>query len=68
MARWVRNLVMCTVLGAWVVVVAVTLIRGELPDAAFLGVPAGVYVLLAENPLSILRRPGTSKRAPESEQ
>lgn len=67
MARWVRNLVMCTVLGAWVVTVAATLLQGKLPDAVFLGIPGGVYVLLADNPLSIIRRPPGRRRAAESE-
>lgn len=47
MAQWLRNLVMLVGLGAWLAVVIVTLIRGGLPDALMLGVPAGLVLALA---------------------
>lgn len=47
MPQWLRNLVMITGLGAWLAVVIVTLVRGQLPDALMLGVPAGLVLALA---------------------
>jgi hypothetical protein len=44
---WLRNLVMLVGLGAWLAVVIVTLLRGGLPDALLLGVPAGLVLALA---------------------
>jgi hypothetical protein len=54
MPQWLRNLVMLVGLGAWLAVVIVTLIRGQLPDAILLGVPAGLVLALV--PPSIGRR------------
>ncbi|WP_433793930.1 hypothetical protein [Actinoplanes sp. CA-252034] len=34
-------------LGAWLAVVIVSLVRGQLPDALLLGVPAGLVLALA---------------------
>ena len=47
MPAWLRNFVMLTGLGAWLAVVIVSLVRGELPDALLLGVPAGLVLALA---------------------
>ncbi|HEX5543671.1 MAG TPA: hypothetical protein VFX60_19310 [Micromonospora sp.] len=46
MPQWLRNLVMLVVLAAWLAVVIVTLIRGELPDPILLGVPGGLWLAL----------------------
>jgi hypothetical protein len=45
--QWLRNLVMLVGLGAWLAVVIVSLLSGELPDAVLLGVPAGLVLALA---------------------
>ncbi len=47
MPQWLRNLVMLVGLGAWLAVVVVSLLRGQLPDAVLLGVPAGLVLALA---------------------
>lgn len=47
MPQWLRNLVMLVGLGAWLAVVIVSLVRGQLPDAVLLGVPAGLVLALA---------------------
>lgn len=47
MPAWLRNLVMLVGLGAWLAVVIVSLVRGQLPDALLLGVPAGLVLALA---------------------
>ena len=47
MPKWLRTLVMLVGLGAWLAVVIVYLLRGELPDAALLGVPAALVLALA---------------------
>lgn len=52
--QWLRNLVMLVGLGAWLSVVIVTLLKGQLPDALMLGVPATLVLALA--PPSIGRR------------
>lgn len=54
MPQWLRNLTMMTGLGAWLAVVIVSLLRGQLPDAILLGVPAGLVLALA--PPAIGRR------------
>ncbi len=54
MPQWLRNLVMIVGLAAWLAVVVVRLIKGELPDALLLGVPATLVLALA--PPSIGRR------------
>lgn len=54
--QWLRNLVMLVGLGAWLAVVIVTLLKGQLPDALMLGVPATLVIALA--PPSIGRRGG----------
>jgi hypothetical protein len=60
--QWLRTLVMLTGLGAWLAVVIVSLVRGQLPDAVLLGVPAGLVLALA--PPAFGRRGG----AQDSEQ
>lgn len=47
MPQWLRNLVMIVGLGAWLAVVIVSMLRGQLPDAVLLGVPAGLVLALA---------------------
>ena len=59
MPAWLRNLVMLVGLGAWLAVVIVSLVRGQLPDALLLGVPAGLVLALA--PPSIGRGSGESQ-------
>jgi hypothetical protein len=54
--QWLRNLVMLTVLSAWLAVVAVSLFQGKVPDAAVLGVPAAVVLALAPPGVLTLRR------------
>jgi len=54
--QWLKTLVMLVVLLAWLAVVTVTLLRGQLPDAAVLGIPAAVVIALAP-PVAIGRRP-----------
>lgn len=62
MPQWLRNLVMLVGLGAWLAVVIVTLIRGGLPDALVLGVPAGLVLALAP---PIARRRSSQRRRDE---
>ncbi|KOX45279.1 hypothetical protein [Actinoplanes missouriensis] len=50
---------MITGLGAWLAVVIVSLVRGQLPDAILLGVPAGLVLALA--PPAIGRSGGGSE-------
>jgi hypothetical protein len=45
--QWLRNLVMLVGLGAWLAVVIVSLLRGELPDAILLGIPGTLVIALA---------------------
>lgn len=47
MPQWLKNLTLLVGLGAWLAVIVVTLIRGGLPDAVLLGVPAGLVLALA---------------------
>lgn len=47
MPQWLKNLVMLVVLIAWLSVVGFSLYKGELPNAAVLGIPAAVVVALA---------------------
>lgn len=47
MPQWLKTLVMLVGLGAWLAVVIVSLLRGQLPDAVLLGVPAGLVLALA---------------------
>lgn len=47
MPQWLRVLVMLVGLGAWLAVIIVSLLRGQLPDAVLLGVPAGLVLALA---------------------
>jgi hypothetical protein len=54
MPQWLRNLTLLVVLGTWLTVVGFTLYRGELPNAAVLGIPAAVVVALAP-PIAIGR-------------
>lgn len=61
MPQWLRNLVMLVVLGAWLAVVAVTLIRGSIPDAAVLGIPAAVVLALAPPALTRVGRRGRTR-------
>lgn len=63
MPQWLRNLVMIVGLGAWLAVVIVSLLTGELPDAAVLGVPAALVLALAP-PTLVRRLPATRRRTP----
>lgn len=56
MPDWIRNLTMLAVLAVWSVAIGVYLWRGQLPDAALLGLPGAVYLLL--NPPALGRRGG----------
>lgn len=60
--QWLRNLVMLVGLGAWLSVVIVSLVQGQLPDALMLGVPATLVLALA--PPSIGRRGGGGSGPP----
>jgi len=65
--QWLRNLVMLVGLGAWLAVIVVTLVRGELPDAVVLGIPAGLVLALAPPALGRRRddrRDRRDRRAP----
>lgn len=66
MPQWLRNLVMIVGLGAWLAVVIVTLVRGGLPDALMLGVPAGLVLALA--PPSLGRGRGSGDPPPGDQQ
>lgn len=46
MPRWLRILVMMVVLGVWLAVSAVSLIKGELPDYKTLGIPGALVLVL----------------------
>lgn len=61
MPQWLRNLVMLVVLSGWLAVVAASLLQGELPDAAVLGVPAAIVLALAP-PGVITRRRAAARR------
>jgi hypothetical protein len=47
---------MILVLFVWLAVCGATLLRGELPDAAMVGLPAVVFVALSPSPLEAVRR------------
>lgn len=55
MPEWLKALFMIVGLGGWLATVAVTLWRGELPDATTLGIPAALVIALAP-PVTIGRR------------
>lgn len=61
MPQWLRNLVMLVGLGAWLAVVVVSLLQGELPDAVLLGVPAGLVLALAPPAFGKRRGRGRSR-------
>ena len=65
MPQWLRNLVMLVGLGAWLAVVIVSLVRGQLPDAVLLGVPAGLVLALAPPVLGRNRDNNTSGNEPD---
>ncbi len=64
MPQWLRNLVMLTVLTAWLAVVTVSLMQGKLPDAAVLGVPAAIVIALAPPGILTRRRPPARRKPP----
>lgn len=47
---------MTLVLLVWLSVCGATLLRGELPDAAMVGLPAVVFVALSPSPVEAVRR------------
>jgi len=65
MPSWLRNLTMLVVLTAWLAVIAVSLLRGELPSAPVLGIPAALVIALA--PPGIVNRRRTPKRKPKAD-
>lgn len=62
MPQWLRNLVMLVVLTAWLAVVTASLVKGELPDAAVLGVPAAIVLALAPPGMLTRRRPPARRK------
>lgn len=60
MPEWLKALFMIVGLGGWLATVAVTLWRGELPDATTLGIPAALVIALAP-PVTIGRGRGTGE-------
>lgn len=57
MPEWLKAVFVIVFLGGWLVTVAATLIKGNLPDATLLGVPAAVVIALAP-PVTIGRNRG----------
>lgn len=55
-APWLRNATMILVLLVWLAVCGATLLRGQLPDAAMVGLPAVVFVALSPSPVEAIRR------------
>lgn len=53
---------MVLVLLVWFAVCGATLLRGELPDAAMVGLPAAVFVALSPSPVDAVRRLTGRKR------
>ncbi len=68
MPAWLRNLVMLVGLLVWSAVVAVTLLRGGLPDAAILGVPAFLVLALAPPAIGRARAQVAEREAPPEPQ
>lgn len=68
MPQWLRNLVMLVVLTGWLAVVAVSLAKGQLPDAAVLGVPAAVVLALAPPAIGRRRARNRAIRPTEEEE
>lgn len=67
MPEWLKALFMIVGLGGWLATVAVTLWRGELPDATTLGIPAALVIALAP-PVTIGRRTDEPSPTTEAEQ
>jgi hypothetical protein len=61
MPQWLRNLTMLVVIAAWLAVVAVSLLRGELPGAPVLGIPAALVIALAPPGVLSGKRPRRRK-------
>lgn len=62
MPEWLKALFMIIGLGGWLATVVVTLMKGELPDATTLGIPAALVIALAP-PISIGRGRGNTEEA-----
>jgi hypothetical protein len=60
--EWLKALFMIVGLGGWLATVAVTLWRGELPDATTLGIPAALVIALAP-PVTIGRNRANADEA-----
>lgn len=61
--EWLKAVFMIVGLGGWLATVAVSLWKGELPDATTLGVPAALVIALAP-PVMLGRRQGNEEAAP----
>lgn len=57
MPEWLKALFMIVGLGGWLATVVATLIRGDLPDATTLGIPAALVIALAP-PITLGRNRG----------
>lgn len=62
MPEWLKVLFVIIVLGGWLATVVATLMKGELPDATILGIPAALVIAVAP-PFTIGRRQGTTDEA-----
>jgi hypothetical protein len=62
--EWLKALFMIVGLGGWLATVVVTLMRGGLPDATTLGIPAALVIALAP-PVTIGRGRGNVEEASE---
>lgn len=64
MPEWLKVLFVIIVLGGWLATVVATLMRGELPDATILGIPAALVIAVAP-PFTIGRRQGNADTSPD---
>lgn len=64
MPEWLKAFFLIVGLGGWLATVIVTLMRGELPDATTLGIPAALVIALAP-PVTIGRGRGNTEEPPE---
>lgn len=66
MPEWLKALFMIVGLGGWLATVTVTLVRGSLPDATTLGIPAALVIALAP-PVTIGRGRGNAEAEPTAD-
>ena len=67
MPEWLKTLVMIIGMGGWLGTVVVSWVKGQMPDAATLGIPAALVIALAPPGSKLWRRRGNEDSAASEE-